>query len=394
MNAWDELHWRGLVHQNTPRAKEALSSPTTVFCGFDPTADSLHVGNLVGLLVLRRLRLAGHRTVAVLGAGTCMVGDPSGKSSERALMPVEEIGKNSLAIERQVREVARPDVIVSNASWLGGMGLIDFLRGVGKHFPVNELMRRRSVELRRDGGMSFAELAYGLLQALDFVRVSRDHGVTVQVGGSDQFGNIAAGVELARRQGRGELHGLTWPLLVGADGAKLGKTERGAVWLDPGKTTPFDFFQFWRSRPDQEVGRLLRWLTFLNEQHIAWLETRQSPQQRQRVLAERVTAIVHGEEAALSAAAKADALFGGDASRAEGVEVEADREIPLLDLLMLSGLWRSRGEAKRDLRQGGVSIDGRPADPGLVVPVLRGRVEMLVGRGKRNRVVMRIGPKE
>lgn len=319
----DELTWRGLLHQQTEGCAEHLAkAPVTGYCGFDPTAESLHVGNLVLLMGLVHLARAGHRAVALVGGGTAMIGDPSGKSEERPMRSAEEIRANSALIESQIRRVAANAlgaaeasrfVIRDNAEWLREEKLLDFLREVGKHFTVNWMMQKDSVKSRMDAGISFTEFSYMLLQAHDFARLHATDGVTLQIGGSDQWGNITAGTELVRRSARGDAHGLTLPLLTDSSGKKFGKTEAGAVHLDAALTSVYKFYQFWINADDAEVGRLLRTFTLLSSTEIEGIETEhaRAPHERsaQRRLAAEVTALVHGASARDTAAAASRTIF-------------------------------------------------------------------------------------
>ncbi|MGH9225650.1 MAG: tyrosine--tRNA ligase, partial [Acidimicrobiales bacterium] len=312
MNVLDDLQWRGLVHQVTDEdlgAKLAGGSrPVVVYHGIDATADSLHVGNLLGVLVLRRLQRAGHRPIVLLGGGTTLIGDPSGKQSERPLREVDEVRSNIVALRGQLERFIDfgpgpgGALLLDNADWLCTMSLTDFLRDVGKHFTVNAMMAKESVRARleeREQGISFTEFTYMLLQAYDFLHLFDAHGCRLEVGGSDQWGNITAGVDLVRRVRGEQVAGLTWPLLTKADGTKFGKSEEGNVWLDTERTSPYEFFQFWLRADDRGVAQLLRFFTDLGREHIERLEesvaTAPAAREAQRVLARTVTAAVHGE---------------------------------------------------------------------------------------------------
>ena len=380
-----ELTWRGMLHQHTEGAAAALAAgPVSAYCGFDPTAASLHVGHLLPVMGLLQLQRAGHRPVALVGGGTGMIGDPSGKTSERQLASREVVEENARALRRQLErflDFTGPAAarMADNAEWLGGLGAIDFLRDVGKHFSVNVMLARESVRQRMESGISFTEFAYMLLQAYDFVELNRRHGVTLQVGGSDQWGNIVAGTDLLRRMDGTAAHGLTFPLLATSSGAKFGKTEAGAVWLDPERTTPYQFFQFWVRSDDRDVGRYLRFFTLEPRVAIEALdaETAERPEKRtaQQVLAADVTERVHGPDAARAANEVSAVLFGkGDALALSPAGLAAlAREVPFadvplpdeggqidgLDLLVSVGLAASRGVAKRLVEQGGAYANGR-----------------------------------
>jgi tyrosyl-tRNA synthetase len=418
-----DLEWRGLVHQVTAEnlGAKLAAEPFVVYHGIDATADSLHVGSLVGVMVLRRLQAAGHRPIVVLGGGTTLIGDPSGKQSERPMRPAEEVQANIVGIRRQLERFlafgpghggAR---LLDNADWLCSVRLTDFLRDVGKHFSVNTMIAKESVRGRlveREQGISFTEFSYMLLQAYDFLHLHDSYGCRLQVGGSDQWGNITAGIELVRRVRGDDVYGLTWPLLTKADGTKFGKSEEGNVWLDPARTSPYQFFQFWVRQDDRDVGRLLRLFTDLGPERIAELEAQvaEHPERRQAqaVLAWEVTATVHGTEEADAAARAAQALYGGDPAGLDeatllGVFEEAEsvtlplaalQDRPLLDLLVAAGVVASRSAARRELEQGGIYVNNRRATDG---ERRLGRDDLLAGaylvlrRGKRHYHLVRFG---
>ena len=380
-----ELAWRGMLHQHTEGAPAALAAgPLAAYCGFDPTASSLHVGSLLPVMGLVQAQRAGHRPVALVGGGTGMIGDPSGKTAERQLASREVVAENAAALRRQLErflDFSGPAAarMVDNAEWLQAYPTLDFLRDVGKHFSVNVMLAKESVRTRMETGISFTEFAYMLLQAYDFVELRRRYGVTLQVGGSDQWGNITAGTDLVRRMDGAEGHGVTFPLLATASGTKFGKTEAGAVWLDPERTSPYKFFQFWMHADDRDVGRYLRFFTLEPRVAIEALdaETAERPEKRvaQQVLAADVTERVHGAEAARTAEEVSGLLFGGrepGALSAAGLRALAAevpyRELPMpdeggqidgLDLFVDAGLAASRGAAKRLVEQGGAYANGR-----------------------------------
>src|ERR1700694_701457 len=317
----EELSWRGMVYQHTDGLPDALATDSvSAYAGFDPTASSLHVGHLVPVMGLAHLQRAGHRPIALVGGGTGVIGDPSGKTAERQLVSEEEIEKNSRAIEKQLRrfldfEGTHAARMRDNAAWLRPLKAVEFMRDVGKHFTVNYMLAKDSVQSRIEGGISFTEFSYMLLQAYDFLELYRRDGVTLQLGGSDQWGNITAGVELTRRAVGAEVHGLTVPLLTTSSGTKFGKTEAGAVWLDAERTSPYRFYQFWVNTDDADVGAYLRRFTLLERDEIEALEAAAvaHPERReaQRRLAFDVTARVHGEDAARVAEEVSAILFGG-----------------------------------------------------------------------------------
>ena len=383
----EELSWRGLVYQATSEALAALlaSGPVTAYHGIDLTADSLHVGHLVGVVTLRRLQSAGHRPIALLGGATSLIGDPSGKSSERPLLEPEEIRANAEGIRSQVSRFVElgPSgaILVNNLDWFAEVRLTDFLRDVGKRFTVNAMIAKESVRSRleaREQGISYTEFSYMLLQAYDYLHLVDTYGCRLQVGGSDQWGNITAGVELVRRARDLEVSGLTWPLLTKADGTKFGKSESGTVWLDPRRTSPYQFFQFWVRTDDRDVARLLRMLSARPREEIEALEAavgaRPERREAQQALAQEMTASVHGAEEAERARLAAEALYRGDldaldersllAALGEAPTTEISRGeleagLPLVDVLARTGLTASKSAARAAVTQGGVSVNGR-----------------------------------
>jgi tyrosyl-tRNA synthetase len=410
MNLLAELEQRGLIHNSTDRdALEAAvsSGPISLYYGCDPTADSLHVGNLIGLVVLRRFQALGHQPIALAGGGTGMVGDPSGKSADRPILAPEVLAQNLAAISAQIQQIVPEATIVDNAKWLGSLRLVDFLRDVGKHATVSSMVAKESVRSRigSESGISFTEFAYMLLQAYDFYELNQTYQCQLQIGGSDQWGNITAGLDLVRKKTGASLHGLTWPLLVRADGRKFGKTEDGTVWLSPEKTSPYHFFQYWLNSDDRDVCRLLRCFTFLSLEEIAELErtVELEPEKRtaQRVLAHEVTQLVHGPEAALDAESVSRVLFSGDTANASSRTFEAlATEIPTLriahhelvdgtdisSLLLKSGLTKSISDGRRTIAQGGIYANGRKlGDTSTVSPgeLVHGKY-VLLRRGKQN----------
>ena len=421
----EELRWRGLVYQHTDGVADALNAgPVSAYIGFDPTGSSLHVGSLVPIMVLVHLQRFGHRPVALVGGGTGMIGDPSGKTSERQLQTAEQVAVNAAGIRAQLErflDFEGPSAarMRDNAEWLTSLPLVDFLRDTGKHFTVNYMLQKDAVRSRMDAGISFTEFTYMLLQAYDFLELRRRDGITLQLGGSDQWGNITAGIELIRRVDGEEAHALTMPLVTTSTGAKFGKTEAGAVWLDAERTSPYAFYQFWLAADDADVGRYLRFYTLLPRDEIEALDaaTTASPEQRaaQQALARDVTRRVHGDAALAAAEQVSGFFFGGlDAGalsedafrilRAEAPFAEVERDalssegeagrFDAFKLLTASGLAASNGAAKRLLEQGGVSVNKRklvatdrhlPAEATL----LRGG-HVVVGKGKRDYAVLRV----
>jgi tyrosyl-tRNA synthetase len=384
-----ELEWRGLAYDRTERLGDALAAGSvTGYCGFDPTADSLHVGSLVQVMGLLHLQRAGHRPVVLVGGGTGLIGDPSGKANERPLLGAEQIAANTLAIRRQLERFLdfsgpRGALVRDNAEWLRPVAMVTFLRDVGKHFSVNYMLAKDSVKSRLDAGISFTEFAYMLLQAYDFLELFRRDGVTLQTGGSDQWGNITTGIELIRRAAGGEAHGLVLPLVTTASGTKFGKTEAGAVWLDPARTSPYQLYQFWINTDDRDVGRYLRFFTLLSHEEVAAFDaaTLESPERRgaQQALALDVTTRVHGADAARIAVEVSGLLFGRldprtlspNALTALAAEIpssmldaSASTSPDTLDAFVSAGLAPSKGAARRLLDQGGLSVNGRKLSAG------------------------------
>lgn len=382
----EELRWRGLLAQHTDGLSDALSrGMMSGYCGFDPSASSLHVGNLVPVMGLVHVQRHGHRPVFLAGGGTGMIGDPSGKSAERPLLSVDEIAANTSHIRAQLERFVdtrgkNAAIVRDNAEWLAPLKAIEFLRDVGKHFTVNYMTQKESVRSRLEAGLSFTEFSYMLLQAYDYLQLYKRDTVTLQVGGSDQWGNITAGIELIRRTEGAEAHALTFPLLTTASGTKFGKTEAGAVWLDPDKTSPYRFYQFWINTDDRDSAQMLRFFTLLERAQIQALEqaTTEKPEAReaQRALARDVTERVHGAEALRAAEEVSQLLFGkGDpSSLSKAALALLEKEIPTFLLAtapphdtfavleaISSGpeaLFKSKGEARRALEQGGLYLNG------------------------------------
>jgi len=386
MTVFEELSWRGFVNQVThpELAQKLAGEPLTFYCGFDPTADSLHVGNLLPIMAMAHLQRAGHRPLVLVGGGTGLIGDPSGKTAERGLLTREQTEAN---LQGQRAQLARfldfagehAATLVNNADWLLELPLIDFLRDIGKHFSVNVMLGRESVRARledREHGLTYTEFSYSLLQAYDFVHLCREHGCRLQLGGSDQWGNIVAGMDLTRRLLQEETYGLTVPLLTKADGTKFGKSEGGNIWLDPDRTSPYKFYQFWLNQSDAEAPRYLRLYTFLPPAEIEALEQQviAEPHKRaaQHRLAEEITRIVHGEEALQQAVNASRAMFGGDLRGLDASTLlEVFGEVPsselpvamleaqrlLVDVLVDAGCYESKGEAKRAIKGGGLYLN-------------------------------------
>lgn len=389
-----ELRWRGQIHQTTD--DEHLPAwlgekSRTVYAGFDPTADSLHVGHLMALMILRRFQKAGHRPIVVVGGATGMIGDPSGKSEERNLLSIEQLRANVTAIAPQLRRfldfdtTTNPAVLVNNYDWMGKFGYLEFLRDIGKHFPVNVMLTKDSVRARlerTDSGLSYTEFSYMLLQAYDFVHLFDELGCEIQVGGSDQWGNITVGIDLGRRLRGAQLYGMTCPLLTKSDGQKMGKTESGALWLDAEKTSPYQFYQYWINLDDADAPMCLRLFTDLGKEDIdaivAEHDADRGRRAAQRRLAAELTRLVHGSDGLAVAQRATEIFFGaeiGELTDAQLQSIFADvpsqelpREklqgegLPIIDALVAAGLAKSNGEARRTITQGGAYINNRRAE--------------------------------
>jgi tyrosyl-tRNA synthetase len=415
----DDLEWRGLIAHSTDldALREALAGGSVRFyVGFDPTAPSLHMGNLVQLVTARRLQLAGHTPYVLVGGATGMIGDPK-DSGERTLNSVETVKDWTDRVRRQVEpfvslEGDNAATLVNNYDWTENLSTIDFLRDIGKHFPVNRMLARDVVRTRLEDGISYTEFSYILLQSMDFLELFRRHGVTLQFGGSDQWGNLTGGVELIRRADAGKAHAFATPLVTKADGTKYGKTEAGALWLDPEMMSPYAFYQFWLNVEDEKVGELLRIFTLLSRDEIEALEqqTAEKPFLRagQKALAEHVTSLVHGEEETERIKAASAALFGGGelaglspdtlgAALREAGAARVDRADGLpsvVDLLVETGLAKSKGEARRTIGEGGAYLNNvRVEDPDLVPGAddLIGGTWLVLRRGKKNFAGVEIG---
>lgn len=380
-----DLAARGLIVDATPTAELAAhlrEARRSIYIGFDPTADSLHVGNLLGLTLLRRVQLAGHRPIVLVGGGTGLIGDPSGKAGERALSELETVRSNADRLKRQVSRFidfdrgANAAVLVDNYEWLLALSLVPFLRDVGKHFSVGVMLAKESVRARLATGISYTEFSYQLLQAYDFRELSRRHGCTMQMGGSDQWGNITAGIELIRRMDGAAAYGLTHPLVAKADGTKFGKTEAGTVWLDPEKTSPYEMYQFWLNTADADVVRFLKFYTFLSLTTIdelrAATERRPEKREAQRVLAREVTELVHGDEGLRDAETITASLFTGEVTGLNAAQLQqafagatttaltpGDLGTPLVDVLVRVGLAESKRRGRELITTGAIQVNGQ-----------------------------------
>jgi len=434
MTFLSDLRWRGLIHQTTDNAGMGAwlqQQSRTLYVGFDPTADSLHVGHMMGLVVLRKFQQAGHKPIAVVGGATGMIGDPTGKSDERNLLSKDDLERNVEGIAQQMRNILDFDAgsssaeLVNNFDWTGSWSYLEFLRDVGKNFPVNAMLAKDSVKSRlgrgepasagaADGagdGMSYTEFSYMLLQAYDFVHLLDTFGCELQAGGSDQWGNITAGINLARRMRGVQLYGLTWPLLTKSDGTKMGKTESGAVWLSAERTSPYQFYQYWINTDDSDAGGCLRMLTELAHDQIESLDAVRlsdpSRRESQRRLAEELTRLVHGAEG-LAVAQRATEIFFGahisDLNDAQLTEIFADvpsSELPasrldeglsIIDALVEAGLAKSKGDARRTIQQGGAYVNNRRVEnvEAMLTPAdLASETVLVLRSGKKKYALLR-----
>ncbi|MDC3412674.1 tyrosine--tRNA ligase [Aquibacillus sp. 3ASR75-11] len=420
MNILEDLKQRGLVSQTTDDeglTKHLEENVVTLYCGFDPTADSLHIGNLVQILILKRFQRAGHRPIALIGGGTGLIGDPSGRSTERSLNDLEVVQGYSEKIKQQLAKLLNFDdgenaaIARDNYEWLSNMTIIEFLRDTGKYFGVNYMLAKESVESRIENGISFTEFSYMILQSVDFLNLYEKENCTLQIGGSDQWGNITAGLELIRRtkggEKEGKAFGLTVPLITKADGTKFGKTAGGAVWLDPEKTSPYEFYQFWINTDDRDVIKFIQYFTFLELEEIEELvkEVEISPEKRtaQTRLAEEMTKMVHGEESLKQAQRITRALFSGDVKELTAQEVEqgfkdvpshivSKEEMKLVELLVEAKITSSKRQAREDIQNGAIYINGeRKTDVSYAVSAAD-RIDnqfTIIRRGKKKYFLLR-----
>ncbi|EHO90824.1 tyrosine--tRNA ligase [Staphylococcus aureus subsp. aureus 21262] len=378
----EDLKWRGLIYQQTDEQgiEDLLNKEqVTLYCGADPTADSLHIGHLLPFLTLRRFQEHGHRPIVLIGGGTGMIGDPSGKSEERVLQTEEQVDKNIEGISKQMHNIFEfgtdhGAVLVNNRDWLGQISLISFLRDYGKHVGVNYMLGKDSIQSRLEHGISYTEFTYTILQAIDFGHLNRELNCKIQVGGSDQWGNITSGIELMRRMyGQTDAYGLTIPLVTKSDGKKFGKSESGAVWLDAEKTSPYEFYQFWINQSDEDVIKFLKYFTFLGNEEIDRLEQskNEAPHLReaQKTLAEEVTKFIHGEDALNDAIRISQALFSGDLKSLSAKELkDGFKDVPqvtlsndttnIVEVLIETGISPSKRQAREDVNNGAIYING------------------------------------
>ncbi|HBT18981.1 MAG TPA: tyrosine--tRNA ligase [Clostridiaceae bacterium] len=368
MSIFEELQRRGYIKQLTheEEIKKALETEkVTFYIGFDPTADSLHVGHFIAMMFMAHMQKAGHRPIALLGGGTAMIGDPSGKTDMRSMLTREDIERNIVGIKKQMQRFIdfREDkaILLNNADWLMDLNYVDFLRDIGIHFSVNNMLRAESIKQRMEKGLSFLEFNYMLMQGYDFLYLNQHHGCTMQLGGDDQWSNMLAGIDLVRRKERKTAFAMTCTLLTNAEGQKMGKTVNGALWLDPEKTPVYDFYQYWRNVDDRDVVKCLKLLTFVDIDEIERIEALegQDINEAKKLLAFEVTKLVHGEEEADKAKSAAEALFGGgtDLSNVPTIEItKEDLSKSLLEILLAGGVFPSKAEGRRNIEQGGVSI--------------------------------------
>jgi tyrosyl-tRNA synthetase len=412
-----ELEWRGLINQVTDMEglRQLLNEEkVTLYCGFDPTADSLHIGSLLPILTLRRFQLAGHRPIALVGGATGLIGDPSGKKSERTLNPKETVQQWSNRIKEQLSRFLdfdakdNPAKIANNYDWIGSLDVITFLRDVGKNFGLNYMLAKESVQSRIETGISFTEFSYMILQAFDFLQLYQTENCRLQIGGSDQWGNITAGLELIRKtEGEAKAFGLTIPLVTKADGTKFGKTESGTIWLDKEKTSPYEFYQFWINTDDRDVIKYLKYFTFLSKDEIEELERKlkEAPEQRaaQKALAEEMTKLVHGEDALKQAIRISEALFSGSVSELTAEEIEQGfkdvpsfeyegEEVPLVELLVMAKIVPSKRQAREDISNGAIYVNGERVQDINAVITKENRIEgrfTIIRRGKKKYYLIR-----
>jgi len=412
MSLLEDLQWRGIIYQQTDEEgiKDTLSKESiSLYCGVDPTADSMHIGHLLPFLTLRRFQQHGHRPIVLVGGATGMIGDPSGKSEERKLQTTETIQHNVTCIQKQLSHIfdfegEKGAVMVNNYDWAGSMDIVTFLRDYGKHVGVNYMLAKDTISSRLDTGISFTEFTYTILQAMDFLHLYEKYECKLQIGGSDQWGNITTGLELIRKMAPegSKAFGLTIPLVTKADGTKFGKTESGAVWLDPEKTSPYEFYQFWINTADADVIKYLKFFTFLPKEDIEALEesvqTEPHLRKAQKALAEEMTRLIHGEEALAQAIKITDALFKGDIQELTAAEIKqgfkdvpsyehvSGEDINLVELLIASKIAPSKRQAREDITNGAISINGERVTDLEYTVAAKDRIEgqfTVIRRGKK-----------
>ncbi|MDN3018208.1 tyrosine--tRNA ligase [Paenibacillus sp. BSR1-1] len=410
MDLLQDLAWRGIIYQQTDEEglKDTISKEKiSLYCGVDPTADSMHIGHLLPFLTLRRFQQHGHRPIVLVGGATGLIGDPSGKSEERKLLTLETVQNNVNGIKKQLQSIFEFEgengaIMVNNYDWAGSMDVVTFLRDIGKHIGVNYMLAKDTIASRLETGISFTEFTYTILQAMDFLHLYQNHNCKLQIGGSDQWGNITSGLELIRKiESEGsKAYGLTIPLVTKADGTKFGKTESGAVWLDPEKTTPYEFYQFWINTADADVVKYLKIFTFLSHEEIEELEkaVQEEPHLRkaQKVLAEELTRLIHGDTALEQAIKISQALFSGDVRSLTAAEIaqgfkdvpayESANEENLVDLLVAAKISPSKRQAREDISNGAVTVNGEKITDTAYVLQEIDRIEgqfTIIRRGKK-----------
>ena len=411
MDLLQDLAWRGIIYQQTDEEglKDLLGKESiSLYCGVDPTANSLHIGHLVAFLTLRRFQQHGHRPIVLVGGATGLIGDPSGKSEERKLLTLETVQENVEGIKKQLASIFDFDgenraIMVNNYDWAGSMDIVTFLRDIGKHIGVNYMLAKDTIATRLETGLSFTEFTYTILQAMDFNHLYDHHNCKLQIGGSDQWGNITSGLELIRKMHNEEskAFGLTIPLVTKADGTKFGKTEGGAVWLDPEKTTPYEFYQFWINAADADVVKYLKYFTFLSHEEIETLaqSVQEEPHLRkaQKALAEEMTRLIHGEESLQQAIKISQALFSGDVKNLSAVEIKQGfKDVPsydakegeenLVDLLVAAKISPSKRQAREDITNGAVTVNGEKVTDTAYLLQETDRIEgqfTIIRRGKK-----------
>ncbi|MBQ2696839.1 MAG: tyrosine--tRNA ligase [Clostridia bacterium] len=395
-NVFDVLKERELIAQTTheDEIRELLGrEKVTFYIGFDPTADSLHVGHFLQMVVMRHMQDAGHRPIALVGGGTAMVGDPSGRTDMRQMMTVETINHNSECFKKQLSTIVDfsegKAIMVNNADWLRDLNYIEFLRDIGSCFSVNEMLRAKCFQTRLEKGLSFIEFNYMLMQSYDFLQLNKEYGCQIELGGDDQWSNILGGIDLVRRKENKQVYGMTFALLTTSDGKKMGKTAKGALWLDPNKTTPYEFYQYFRNVGDDDVIRCLKLITFVPMEEIHRLEklSGQELNEAKKILAFEVTKLVHGEEEAKKAMETAEGLFakGGNVENMPSTEMELTEETyGLLDVMQIAGLIPSKGEGRRLIQQGGVSVnDEKITDVAYQITADAIREGIVIKKGKK-----------
>ena len=420
MNFIKELQWRGMIHDLMPGTEEALNKPSAGYIGFDPTADSLHIGSLVQIMILVHLQKAGHKPIALVGGATGMVGDPSGKSKERNLLDQNEIEKNIAGVRSQLEKFLdfnsgeNSAELVNNYDWFKNMNFLDFIRDVGKHLSINYMLAKDSVKSRLDSGMSFTEFTYQLVQGYDFYHLNKHKNCILQLGGSDQWGNIVTGTELIRRKGGGEAYAVTTPLIKKADGTKFGKTAGGSIWLDSEKTSPYEYYQYWLNASDADAENFIKIFTLMTQEEInnTILEHKEAPHLRvlQKALAEDITIRTHGEDALKTAIAASKILFGKSTSddlkllsekdffaifngvpQAKISKSDFENGIGIIDALAgKTGFLKSNGEARRELKGNSISVNKEKVNDEFTVTKkdLINEKYVLLGKGKKNNYIL------